>query len=98
MPGGRQRGGQLRRNGVRRQYCSIEAGQRRAGPSGRGPTGEGCGRTPASGGGGAYAVAAHSFSVALRIGITHAPDGATDAEELLSQAELALEKIVPDSA
>ena len=47
---------------------------------------------------GAYVVAGHPLTVALRIGITHAPNGAADAEELLSQAELALEKIVPEGA
>ena len=47
---------------------------------------------------GAYVVAGHALTVALRIGITHAPNAGTHAEELLSQAELALEKIVPDGA
>ena len=46
----------------------------------------------------AYVVAGHPLTVALRIGITHAPVAVTAAEELLSQAELALEKIVPGGA
>lgn len=47
---------------------------------------------------GAYVVAGHARTVALRIGITHAPNGAAHAEDLLSQAELALERTVPEGA